>query len=908
MPAPIPPRSSLARTALVGFPRPDTLAAKLLEDWLKARGVTVSPAAIDVVTLHYQYTRLAANPDRYTLTAVVKQRANLVEAMLGNWQGEPAAGYTGLHYGDWAGLAPLEAVVVVKRLDPLSAWSNASPYLIFNGLYRHTASGEYSPATRLNIRAEDFQAYLWETHLHARLKVQLDSYWTASQARYRRALKIAFINACNRQVRAGELSEAARVLAWQAAAIVAPSPRPIKCWMLNVYGYRSTSLLCIKPDDNAHVLLYLPGNASPLHEFSDMAALKQWFARQCQEPAKREWLQKCFSPADWEDGLDYSGLRTALEGLGVYPRAHHLPINYTGFATSGVWSPEETIDFAPQTNSRAIAGDLFSHLAERQRQRSYDEADYLVVTNQQIDRRRLGNYLNIALGMLAPMALVVPELIPVLVLGGLSQFGIGLDQAVNGHSLEEKAQGVENQVFGLFNAAPLTLGVERATQVFRYLRPGFSRPSQLAQLLGESTPATETIELLPAEWAFHQPGEVPSDSSSPVLDSIDEDLAHRFEGAFDSDTGVHTEPVVLDLRGNSFIKVAELALLAPSRWIIASGSSQTLTRLLDLQRAVTDAQRTMTLQQLGIELEYPLDYSHFDSLVRTPIPHIVSSLWVGDKVIAGSFLDALVHNASALHGTGFTYQLFLSRQYPSVYQTNLRLLQANAPHLNVFPLEDEGFYQAFTRSAYFPQYQAAMGSAGAEATNFSSATDILRYRLLKHFGGLYLDADDRLLNAASPPGSLPLANQPLRTTADGLLLSPPVSNEQLGMDIKYNSSAIGSHPHNPTLDAISDEMLRRYQQDPTFYASRPDWRLDPVAFNAYARRLNKLTGPGVLNDVIDARLPWLKQLREMCRLLVSPVYNIHSTLDLTRLSQLLREHVPLDQFIEVGRAHSWQHT
>lgn len=143
-------------------------------------------------------------------------------------------------------------------------------------------------------------------------------------------------------------------------------------------------------------------------------------------------------------------------------------------------------------------------------------------------------------------------------------------------------------------------------------------------------------------------------------------------------------------------------------------------------------------------------------------------------------------------------------------------------------------------------------------------------RLLHGEGRLYIDADDRL-----------------------------------GMYLKYNTSMIGSHAGNPTLDAISDEMLQRYAEDPAFYQHRPDRRLQPVAFDAYARRLNRLTGPGVVNDVIDQRLPWLRQLREVCVLMVAPVLDVPQRVRLGELIETLKEHAPLDQMVEMGQANSW---
>lgn len=81
-----------------------------------------------------------------------------------------------------------------------------------------------------------------------------------------------------------------------------------------------------------------------------------------------------------------------------------------------------------------------------------------------------------------------------------------------------------------------------------------------------------------------------------------------------------------------------------------------------------------------------------------------------------------------------------------------------------------------------------------------------------------------------------------------------------------------------------------------------------MPFQAYARRLSLLTGPGVLNAVVDQRLPLLKQLREICHLLVSPVYDIHATLNFDMFHAVLQQHVPLDRVARMGHEHSWAYT
>ena len=898
----------LPREALIDFPRPDTLASEQLTQWLRARSIEQAPADIEVVTLHYQHEPLGEGRRHFRVNAIVTQAMSLVEALLGNWQGEPSTGYGNFHFGNWAGLPPQGAVTLVERLEPVGVFSNASAYQIFNGLYRRTSPQVYGPQTRLAVRAEDFQGFIWGLHFHHLYRASLDRFWEARLAHYQRALKISFIAACNRQVLEGSLSDQGRRLAWQAAGLSRSQAPGLQRRMLNVYGYTSTSILCLSDADSGFTLLYLPGNASPLHEFADQAAMQQWFAEQCQDAAKRVALQAYFTPADWPDGLDYSGLRTALKGLGLYPKPHRFAVNHDGFATSGFWVAHEMVNYRAETYSPILTGDLFAYLAERQKQRSYADADSQITTNHQIDKARWTSYLNAAMVILSPLAMVVPELIPVLLTGGLSQFALGMDQLLNGKTLEDKASAVGTEVFGLLNALPVAgrLAADPA-QVFRWYRPGFVTPPRLRALLTAGSPQVEqaeAFELAPAESAFREAPIMPSSQISALATRIDHNLQVRFMGWFDDNGKATSKWMEYELASDSFIKVEEARLADPPRWIVSNRS--TLVRLADLSHPVSDRQRMATLQALGIEVQLPIDLARYDALATTPIARVISSLWVGDRTIGPTFLDSLAHNAQALADSDYRYQLFLSALDRDAYQHNLAVLAERAPGLSVSPLEEQAFFQAFARSKYFAQYQAAIDGNGGVATNFSSACDILRYRLLSHLGGIYLDADDRLLLAARPDRqTLPLLRQPLRTTSDGLLLAPPVSNDQMGMYIKFNSSMIGSHPGNPTLEAISEEILHRYQLDPTFYSRRPARADSGPAIAAYARRLNLLTGPGVLNQVIDQRLPWLSQLRELCNLLVAPLHDVHRVINLRGFTRTLHEHVPLGQAFQMGQAHSW---
>ncbi|MFJ4066854.1 dermonecrotic toxin domain-containing protein [Pseudomonas sp. NPDC089996] len=888
----------LVRQVLQDFPRPDLLARQKLVSWLQQLRLEDDPQQIDVVTFHHQ-----PGPDGKEV-AVITQKMNMVETLLSNWQGESAAGYGGFHYGNWAGLVPTRPFTLVDRLEPVSVYSNASPYLVFNGLYRRTDPPRYAPDTRVALPAEHLHIYIWSLHFHNSFKVALDTYWSRHQALYQQALRVALLTACNSQLLQGKLSEAARQMAGRAAGVL-PSG-DIRLSMLNVYGYSSTNILQISQASQGRVLLYVPGNAAPLHEFEDAAHMKRWFAEQCQCEEKRVRLLTHFARADWPDGLGVSGLRTALEGLGLYPRAHRFGSTHPGFATSGFWDPQTFIDYQPEKYSPTLSGNLFEYLTLRQKQRSYADADSQITSNHDIEKARWNTYLSLTTTILAPLAIVFPELSPVLAIGGLLQFNLGLEQAINGKSLEAKDEGVTQQVYGLLNAVALPgTALAETGGLYRYARRGFFTPARLPEVLGVplgAAPIPQELEL--AEQAFHESSVISPHTTGAVVTRVDAAQQHRFMARLQTGQSVVIEPVEYEFTTDSFIRRSDADQANPPRWKVTGRGDTPLTRS-NLTPAATAQQRMATLQTLGIDVKLPIDYSAFAGLQSSPIPKLVSSIWLGDQLVYGEFLEALAHNAQALSDSGYRFQIFLSRQDQASYALNLSTLSTRAPGAQILPLEDQDFFADFQRTPYFVQYQAALTGG---APNPASACDILRYRLLHHQGGLYLDADDRLLLASRADTPAPIARMTLQTTAKGLLLAPPVSNEQMGMFIQFNSSMIGSHPGNPTLTAFSEEILRRFSVVPDFYARRPDPVLQPALFRRYGKRLSLLSGPAMFNAIIDEHLPSLKQLREICNLLASPIHDLHAALDLSQFSQVVHEQLPLDRIARMGSAHSWART
>ena len=334
-----------------------------------------------------------------------------------------------------------------------------------------------------------------------------------------------------------------------------------------------------------------------------------------------------------------------------------------------------------------------------------------------------------------------------------------------------------------------------------------------------------------------------------------------------------------------------------------------MTKLAGAARVITDVQREASLRAMGIDLELPLNFAAPRASSLQAIPKNIYSIWVGNKVIPDTILKNLESNALIAAGSGYSSHLYLSNSDPAVFASNRRNLGLLAPHIGPTTLEHSPFYREFEQSKYFEQYQAALGKPGN--SNFASAADVIRYRLLFREGGLYIDTDDTL---TALPGVL-------KTAGDGLALSSPLSHNTLKLDTQYNNSVFGTRAKNPTLEAVSEESYRRYLEKKSVYTNQrpvkpapPAGRFDRTASDTYAQQLARfhqymqdisyITGPDVFDHVIGDRLPAMRQIREAIKLRdhcqISP--EMHAQINMWEQKLL-----PLNRIHRTGNAHSWTH-
>jgi len=92
------------------------------------------------------------------------------------------------------------------------------------------------------------------------------------------------------------------------------------------------------------------------------------------------------------------------------------------------------------------------------------------------------------------------------------------------------------------------------------------------------------------------------------------------------------------------------------------------------------------------------------------------------------------------------------------------------------------------------------------SANFAAAADVLRYRLLHKYEGIYLDTDDPLIKS--------IIDRDFLAHPKNVLLGalPDGTKNTANMNYIYNNSVFGSHPGNPVLQAVSEESYRRWQE------------------------------------------------------------------------------------------------
>lgn len=232
------------------------------------------------------------------------------------------------------------------------------------------------------------------------------------------------------------------------------------------------------------------------------------------------------------------------------------------------------------------------------------------------------------------------------------------------------------------------------------------------------------------------------------------------------------------------------------------------------------------------------------------IPNNIHYIWVGTQAPGTHLVEIIAKNIKL--STEFTSTLHLDVNDALFIQIEF-ICQIYAPKLRLSKIREEAFYEVFKNSTNAEQYTTIFE---AEHKTWSAASDVIRFPLINHYGGLYLDLDDVL--------SVPLVADDIKAGPHDLLLGGVVKEAALDFE-GYNTSHFASHSNNNVLTAISAEMHKRFLDNKTFYSqAKPvlDKTLsgealvkNQEAYKTYHKKYFQLTGPALMNDVLIDKIP-----------------------------------------------------
>ncbi|CAI8771036.1 MULTISPECIES: dermonecrotic toxin domain-containing protein [Pseudomonas] len=467
----VPLRETLTSVVGAALPQsPEQFGAQLIKaKW----GPDIDPQKALLVTLDYRYR--GHPPQDGIEQGQVANTQTLVQALLANYQTVGDGRFAESAFGLYTPPDVGPSVRIVEHVDEFADHGNGNHHT-YEGIYRQTTPQVYGPATQIALRPAAFKQWVWELDLQTRYQAYLDRAWPSDKrivqaAPYdlRTSAKAAFIMSACLQHQEGSLSQEGLVLAMQAAGLPAQQTwnaltigqvqaptrisAPIEVGRLTIYRYTSDDIWCYRHRHSGRVLLNIPGNSSPLHEFADFRHLRQWIVDQGRVAATRQALVAHFAEDDREDGTFHAGVSTALEGMAVYPKEHWLKKNAGLFNNDGFWDPQDYIDLERVSTDT----DPFAQLVLTMKQASMASVK-TIRDDAQVNRDNLSAVVEPLvqwINRLGPLALFIPGGEGVLVLAGLIDAGYGLDQAVNGKTPEQRSEGVTRTVFGLLNALPL---------------------------------------------------------------------------------------------------------------------------------------------------------------------------------------------------------------------------------------------------------------------------------------------------------------------------------------------------------------------------------------------------------------------------------------------------------------------
>lgn len=436
-------------------------------------GQDVDPQTTRLVTLNYNYH---GHPAQHGVEqGRVANAQSLTQVALCNYQtvGDGRFGETAFGLYTPPDIGP--EVRLVDNVDEFAYVGNGN-HDTYEGIYRHADPQTYGPLTQLTLRPADFKKWVWELELKDQYREYVDRAWPTDEVivapgvcALRTSVKAAFVMAAYLQRQENTLTQQGFELALQAAGLAPDQPwnqlpieplqarmhvpNPVEVARLVLYRYTASDIWSFRHRSSPRIILYIPGNSSPIHDFVDAGALHRWIVEQGKDGEQKLALAAHFAEDDRYDGTFHAGVITALDGLAIYPRQHHLKKGHGFFNDDGYWAPADYVHLEVASPGT----DPFAQLVLCMKQ-AVNASIETIRDDAQVNRDNLSAVVEPIVqwvNRFGPLALFVPGGEGVLVLAGIIDAGYGLDQAINGKQPDDASAGVTRVVFGLLNALPL---------------------------------------------------------------------------------------------------------------------------------------------------------------------------------------------------------------------------------------------------------------------------------------------------------------------------------------------------------------------------------------------------------------------------------------------------------------------
>ncbi|KPY88335.1 RHS repeat-associated core domain-containing protein [Pseudomonas syringae pv. tagetis] len=270
------------------------------------------------------------------------------------------------------------------------------------------------------------------------------------------------------------------------------------------------------------------------------------------------------------------------------------------------------------------------------------------------------------------------------------------------------------------------------------------------------------------------------------------------------------------------------------------------------------------------------------------IPKHIHYIWLGAPEPLMKHLKG-IENTSVLN-PDYQMTLHLHMDLRKGDETEIVSALRGRRNVHISNLREEEFFKKFQKT---PSYEIYKDLYGDDPRHYSAASDVLRYSLINHYGGIYSDTDDSFTRG--------IRDSDFITKHNRVFTLYPTDTPWNRSEFVLNNSSFASPAKNPVLSSLEKEVVSRYS---VYRETGLGKVLSSTAdVNDRMRIVSAVTGPRVFTDVLLREGRGLKKL-------FSTMINHHVKGE--KLKNPERHHaetekrMPLSRFVKMGSSHSWR--